>query len=62
MLYKFVSEITSYVKLGTRFNCNFYFLKKKKNQHHTTGIIAARVWISINCQMILVQMFLMMAK
>lgn len=30
MLYKFVSEITSYVKLGTRFNCNFNFLKKKK--------------------------------
>lgn len=30
MLYKFVSEITSYVKLGTSFNCNFNFLQKTK--------------------------------
>lgn len=42
MLYKFVSEITNCVKLGTRFNCKFNFLQKKI-QHHTTGIIAARV-------------------
>lgn len=34
MLYKFVSEITSYVKLGTSYNCNFNFLQKKKSTPH----------------------------